>query len=485
MTASPPLTSGSSARHGRTRAAALFVLVLLAPVTAYAQRPRPAPPPPPASVDMPAAPHVEETLIVVVPDGMTAEVAAKRATSTSFTTKAATETALSAAAKTEAAGLGFAPIVTLNGSYTHFSNITPPSTNGQTFKVLFNYYIFNANLTVPITDYLVRINHEYSAATQSEEAARWDVVSARAVASANAKQAYYDWLRARGAIGVADQTLTGARAHAEEAKVKFGAGAVAGADVLRAEAAVSAAELLVEKAKANAIGFEWNLRTLLHAPEDEKLAPGESLEGALPPIADDLRALIKEAALGRPELKSIEKNAEAARKLGAAARGGRWPVLNAVADLNYSNPNVRKFPLTEEFFPSWSVGAVLKWSPNNALLAGPNGADQDHRAASFEAQRESEKDTIVQEVVKAFTAARTADSAIATTTRQLDSEREAYRVSNQLYSAGRITGGNLLDAQNALAQVRFDNLNAKADARIARIQLEHALGRDARVSSAP
>jgi outer membrane protein TolC len=71
-----------------------------------------------------------------------------------------------------------------------------------------------------------------------------------------------------------------------------------------------------------------------------------------------------------------------------------------------------------------------------------------------------------------------ADTAIETTTRQLDSAVEGYRVARELFNAGRGTATTLIDAENALAQSRFDHVNAKVDARIARIRLEHALGRD-------
>ena len=73
-----------------------------------------------------------------------------------------------------------------------------------------------------------------------------------------------------------------------------------------------------------------------------------------------------------------------------------------------------------------------------------------------------------------------ADAAIGTTARQLESAVEGYRVARELFSSGRATSTTLIDAEIVLAQTRFDRLNALADARIARIRLDHALGRDAK-----
>jgi outer membrane protein TolC len=50
----------------------------------------------------------------------------------------------------------------------------------------------------------------------------------------------------------------------------------------------------------------------------------------------------------------------------------------------------------------------------------------------------------------------------------------------ELFNAGRGTSTTLIDAETALAQARFDHLNARVDARIARVRLDHAVGRDAK-----
>lgn len=449
---------------------------------------------------MPTAPHVDEPVVVIVPNGLTSEQAAKRAIATSYSAKSAEETALAAAARTDQAQLEYVPSVLLTAKYTRFSTVTPPSgttqgvetnapagtqnpptfaTAPRSFPVVLDQYLLQATVTVPISDYFLKINRTLTAATRSEEAARFDVIAARAVASVNARTAYYDWLRSRGALSVAQQTLVLAQAHWNDAKLQFAAGSVAAADVLRAESVVAASELTVERARAKVTSADWTLRTLMHAAETEALEPGESLDTPLPKVGDNLKAMLNEAYGARAEIKSLDKNMEAALKLASAARADKIPALAAFGDVLYANPNARKFPTTAEFFPSWSVGAQLTWSPKQFLSGGPAGDEQAHKAASLEAQRNATRDGIIKEVVDAYSAALAADAGLGTTTRQLDSAREAYRVSRQLYTAGRTTGTALLDAEFALAQARFDHLNARVDARVARTQLEHAIGRDA------
>ena len=73
------------------------------------------------------------------------------------------------------------------------------------FPLILNNYLLEAQIVVPISDYFLRINEGYTASTQAQEAARQDVATARAKAMTEGKSAFYNWLRARGAVVVAEQ----------------------------------------------------------------------------------------------------------------------------------------------------------------------------------------------------------------------------------------------------------------------------------------
>jgi outer membrane protein TolC len=341
-----------------------------------------------------------------------------------------------------------------------------------------NQWLAQATIAVPISDYFLKINQNYTAVTKQEEAARYDTATARAKSFSDGKIAYYSWLRARGALTVAEQNLAVAQAHLKDAQNQFSVGNASKADVLRAQTQVAAAELLVERGKSGVTLGERQVRVAIHAPEEEKLAPGESIDGPLSPPPGDARPLVTEALGARPEIKSVDKNAEATRKLANAQRSNRYPSLSGFGDVTYANPNQRRFPQQNEWFPTWSVGAQVTWSPNNVISAGPAADDLEARAAALDAQKSVVRDGIELEVTQAYQAVIEADTAIVTTTRQLESAEEGYRVARELFNAGRGTSTTLIDAETALAQTRFDHLNAKVDARIARIRLEHALGHD-------
>ncbi|HLK39372.1 MAG TPA: TolC family protein, partial [Polyangiaceae bacterium] len=450
---------------------------------------------------------VPTDLLQAHPGGLTAGQVGTRAATTSWSAKASEETLRGASARVDEAWAAYLPRLNAIGKYTRLSDFTPPTifnTGGfnlvatraaagtapapnQTiafplnasfpFFVLDNW-LLQAGITIPISDYFLKIDQSYSAATRSEDAARWDIVTARTTAGSNGEIAYYTWLRNRGAVIVAVESLNDQKTHLRDANNQFAVGNVSKADVLRAETSVASAELAVERAKNLADLSEKQLRVAIHASDEEGLAPGEDLETVLPPEQGNLKQLVAESLSARPEVKSADANAAAARQQAAAAKAGRYPVLSAFADGILGNPNPRQIPPSNVWFGTWDLGAQVTWSPNDVLLANGSISDAQSRAAAIEANKNTVRDNIEIEVTQAWQGVREADFSIDTGHRELVSAEEAYRVQRELFNNGRGTSATLTDAETDLTRARLDLLNAKADARIARIRLAHALGRD-------
>jgi outer membrane protein TolC len=451
-------------------------------------------------------------LTQVHPGGLTAEQAGARAAATDWNAKASMANLHSAAARVDAAWAAYLPRLSASGKYTRLSNFTPPNiplfppgedlvvskqagnvttanldTQGVqgielgsfTFPLVLDNWLLQATLTVPITDYFLKIDQSYTAATRSQEASSWDLAGTRATALANGEIAYYTWLRARAAIVVQVETLNDQKTHLRDSNNQFAVGNASKADVLRAETAVWSSELAVERAQNLAALTEKQLRTAMHTPDSETFEPGEDLETGLQPAPTGVQQLIAEALAARAEVKSAEANAEASRKTADSSKSSRYPSVSAFGDFIEGNPNPRVFPqYPQHWFPTWDVGAQLTWSPNDILTANSAVTDYESRAAATEANKNVVKDGIQVEVVQYLQAVQEADFALQSTARELASAEEANRVAKELFNNGRGTYTTVSDAEIQLATARLDVLNAKTDARIARIHLDHALGRD-------
>jgi outer membrane protein TolC len=451
--------------------------------------------------------EVPSDLVQVHAGGLTADQAGVRASTTSWNAKASEETLRSAEAKVDTAWAAFLPRLSVRAEYERLSEFTPPKislvplgearmlnicpgplcstlTSGFGFPLVFNVWTLQGTITVPISDYFLTIGQRYAAATRSEDAARWNLLGARASALTDGKAEYYTWLRNRGAVIVAVQALNDQKTHLRDARNQFDVGNASKADVLRAETSVAAAELALEQASNLSDLTEKQLRTAMHLPEGTVVLPGEDLEATLPSFQGNLKQMTEEALSTRAEIKSADLNAAAAQKQAAAARAGRFPVLSAFADGIYGNPNSRVFPQSQDGFSTWDAGAILTWSPNDILVANGSVNDFEAQAAAIVANKNNTRDAVEVEVQQDWQNVRQADFAIDSSTRQLASAEEAYRVQRELFNNGRGTSTTLTDAETDLTQARLTLLNARADARIARIRLDHALGRDLRPASA-
>lgn len=472
------------------------------PVTPDKARPVTTQPAAPVTTGAAGAPTDVTDMLATSPGGLTSDQVASRAMQTSYQAKAAESNVTAAGARADQIWANYLPRIGLTARYTRLSEFTPPSFGsggstvvtqapagtlnptptfaaaGFSFPLVFDQYLTQATIAIPISDYFLKIGKSYTAATQQQEAAQYDVAGARAKSFSDGKVAYFTWLRARGAVTVAEQSLAVARAHLKDAENQFTVGNASKADVLRAQTSVSAAELAVERAKSGVVITERQIRIAMHSKEEEKIAPGEALDAPLAPLPPNVKTLVSEAHTQRPEIKSIDRNADATRKLADAQNANKYPSISGFGDVTYANPNPRRFPQTSEWFPTWSVGAQITWSPNDILLGGAGAADLEARAAALDAQKAAIRDGVELEVVQAYQAALEAEVAMQTTTRQLESATEGYRVARELFNNGRGTGTTLIDAETALAQTRFEHLNARVDARIARVRLDHAVGRD-------
>jgi outer membrane protein TolC len=472
-------------------------LTLLA-APAFAQEP---PKPPPARDTV-----MEERTqrLLQLKGTWTADMAASRARATSLDVAAKQEALRASAAKVDQAVVGFFPILSGVGRYARLSalpsptsapiQLASPAVQGApgapiaagtpliaiplSFPVVLDTFTFQGTLTVPISDYVFRTSQSYTSASRNQEAARQDKVAAEAKAQADARLAFYQWVKAAGQKEVLEQALLATKEHLRDAQNLFKVGTASKADVLAVEAQVASGELAVEQSLELVEVSLDQLRTLTHAADDERVSLGEDVTTALPRQSYDLAALKQEAFTRRPELLALAAAEQSLEKSAAVARAGELPRLDAFGDYIYANPNTRIFPQEAKFHGTWDVGLQVTWTANDAFKAGGAGAEIEANAARIRAQRAQLRDAVSSEVTASVMASRTADVSVQTNDVALAAAEEAYRVRRELYKVGKSTSVELSDAEATVFRARLTAVNARIDQRIARVRVEHAAGRD-------
>jgi outer membrane protein len=406
---------------------------------------------------------------------------------------------------------GFAPDLALRASYTRLSHIDPPSigtlgTGGLvvspnatprqwggladplfvtpvpdfTFPVVLNNYSLEARVTVPLSDYVLRLSHNLEASKRSRQAAALDEQATRLSIARDARVAYYQWIGAQGRAYVAMQGVEQTRGHHADAKNAFDAGLLSKADVMAAQTQLKSAELFAERSKNAVFLAGEQLRVLMQDTSDANYQVGENILVDLPPLAglDQPDAAVREAISKRLELRRIEESEASLHEQATAARQAGYPRLDATAGAIYANPNSRYFPQREEWNATWDAGVVLSWKPTAMFGSEAGGKSLDAQAAALNAQRAQLRDALRLEVSQSITAAQEAIYALATSRQALEAAEESYRVRRELFRAGRATLVEVSDAETSLTRARLEVVNAHVDVRLTRVQLEHALGRD-------
>jgi outer membrane protein TolC len=342
-----------------------------------------------------------------------------------------------------------------------------------------NSYATQAQIAIPLSDYLVRFPKLVDAARLGAEAARTNRKSTEVNAGQEARIAYYEWLRARLQVLIAERQLAQVQTVLKQVRALADAQRVNRADLMRVESNEAQAEQVVNQLRNLSLLREEQLRLLIGARTDEPLALGEDPRGDVTaPAAASLDDLVGRASTRRLEFRAIDLGIRAKEMQRASEKANALPRLSAFAVADYARPNQRQFPQEDVFAFTWQAGVQLTWTLNDTLLSGPN----QRRLAAETNQLRADRENLLRgtriEVLAAQQAVQLAQVSLATTAKGLAAAEEGYRVRRELLNADRATAVELVDAETDLTRARIAALNARVDLRVALAQLAHALGDD-------
>ena len=352
-----------------------------------------------------------------------------------------------------------------------------------------NAITLQAQLGVPISDYIARLPWAKKAGKAQIQASEYARTAELLTVQKDARLAYYDWVRAIASRVALSESLARTEARLADAEASFEAGVASRADVMRLDAAAANLQAAVIRAENFERVAAQSLAVL--TGETSLTAPnysiGEDLFAPQPTLADadDLDALVEEAIAQRYEFKALEASSTAIEQNVKVARAGYYPRLDGFAEATYANPNQRFFPLEPVFNGSWSAGVSLTWVLGDALQA--RGQIDELRANQrlLESQRETLRRGLSIEVAAAFAERRSALAELEYTQRAVDSAAEGYRVAVDLFQVGDATTTDILDAEFQRVDTTLQRINLAIDLRVADIKVAYATGRTPPIEGAP
>jgi len=500
------------------------------PATAWAQpapppappeptpEPTPAPAAPPAAVvaELEAAPKVDEAAQVLAPvaGGLTAESVGQRTVANSHTVRAKLAELDAARAKLDETTAQFFPRLTAKASYTRLSKVdsslggalvgaanagplgvgpcpgnpaaqcvldsggVPVGAASFSFPSLQNVYSLNATLTVPISDYVLRLSNAAAGASANRRSAELAVKAEKLKVRTDAEALFYDWLRAKARVAIAEKSLERTRARVKDAKPAYQLGVITKADLMRLEALATSTEQVLLEAETFRDLAERQLGIVMGDKKAPHYQVGEDVSRPLPPIQGDLESLTNEALTKRTELQALSEGGRATRLAAKALKVGSYPRLDAFGDLTYANPNQRYFPQEDKWRSSWSVGVAATWNVTDIFITGSQAESLDATARSIDSQRNALSDGIRQEVAAYYLGRQKSEGALKSARRGVAAAEEAYRVAVDLYRVGKATTTEVIESETDLLGARLSEVNARLELRINEVRLRHAVGRD-------
>jgi len=289
--------------------------------------------------------------------------------------------------------------------------------------------------------------------------------------------AYFDVLRAKSLLTVAERAAENAADRLRIAEAYLRAGTGTKFDVLRAETQVADAKqsvltaqngvALATAALNNVLGWDQNTPLELEPPS-----------GNAPTDVADLDASLGEAYRMRPEVLQADAGIRAAEKGYYLASRSQLPTMAVVWSQQYT-------PDTGAFGRKSSWAAVAKVTVP-LFDGGVASARRQQADAQLEAARLGKRqamDGIALEVRQAYLTYVNARERLKVAEAAMAQAEEAYRLAQVRYKAGvtLTPGGSPLleisDAQTALTQAQTNRINAQYDVETARTRLERAMGR--------
>lgn len=288
--------------------------------------------------------------------------------------------------------------------------------------------------------------------------------------------AYYELLNADADVLSAQSLRTVAKTAKDTADKKYKAGAVAKADVLKANTTLASRDLDLERAKNNREIAKGTLLAKLSFPANQNIEIadmpanfGTESENA------SIDELIEIAQQKRPDLLRATANKDAAWHRRNSAFLKNLPSISASASVSWNDTPSESFNAGSDKI-SGSIG-IRASMPLFAGFANVYGVRQ--AQANYDRMIEQERATQDNAMLDVFTAYqnyKTAQTVLTQTKTLLESATESERVTSGMYKVGKATMLDWQTAQSELVSAQKQNNAAKYDLFTKRAAVALAIG---------
>jgi outer membrane protein len=425
------------------------------------------------------------SLIASDPSALTGDEAAAHARA--YSPQIADARAVASSAHLDSALLrtGYLPVLAGFAAYNRYSKVEstfdigrllPDGADVPSFVIPPNTYQIGITGQYPVSDLFAKVWPRHRASERVAAAREHALSSTVADVDLMARQAFYEYARARATLLVAEQALKQAEAQAEQAARFVEAGTAPSVQLSKADARTAWMRAQVARAAAGVAITRQGVATLMGVSATEVAGIRENVAALPPAPGAQLEQLIKHGVHHRPEVLALRALLDATTLQKRAEAGGLMPSLALAGNVLHANPNPRYVPIVTDFKTTWQVGASVSWSPNEALVSHIRKRKSDADRQKLLADLQATEDAVHMEVVKAWEEYTAAVAGAHAAEEEARAAEHAYRVSLARYREESGVQLDVLSSDLALTESRLHYVNAVIDARLSLARLAHAAG---------
>ena len=287
---------------------------------------------------------------------------------------------------------------------------------------------------------------------------------------------YYSLLNADADVKSAQMLRDVAKSARDMAKKKFNAGAVAKADVLKADTTLASRDLDLERAKNNREIAKGTLLSKLSFPADQDIKIAD-LSGDIGSDDDakSLDELFEQAKKTRPDLLRATANKDAAWHRRNSVFLSNLPTISASGSVAWNDtPSETYGAGNDKISGSIGVRASMPLFAGFANLYNARAAQVNYDRAIE--QEKYTKDNASLDIFSAYNNYKTAQTVLKQTETLLKSATESERVTAGMYKVGRATMLDWQTAQSELGTAEKQNNAAKYELFTKRAAVALAVG---------
>ncbi|MBI1803364.1 MAG: TolC family protein [Ignavibacteriae bacterium] len=378
------------------------------------------------------------------------------------------------------------PSLRLGGSYARLSDVPgfeigpfPPLLNDRVTisPAVFNNYNVKLSLQQPLFTGM-RLNSSADIADYTSQATSQDYHRDRSELVYTIKASYWNLYKAIEFKKVIDENVEQMKAHLRDVQNMAAQGLVTKNEVLKVEVQLSNVQLQQIDARNNVQLAAIGLNNVIDIPLNTEIDLASTVQPESQKTYGNVNELVQQAIDRRYEVKSTELHVKASESAVTLARSGWFPQVFLTGNYYYARPNQRLFPTQDKFSDTWDVTLSVSldiWNWGSTI-------HQTNQAQAQLAQVQDAlgqlKDGIALEVTQSYLNFNQSRERIGVAEKGVSQAEENRRITNEKFKAGIALNSDLLDAEAALLQAKWNYIQSLVDHELADAKLQQAAALD-------